>query len=580
MTSAPLLPPLLSPLTRLSPPVLATLFVILASLIFFWRLGQGPIYRTMEGREALVMQEIVRTGNWILPLRNGETIPSKPPLLHWIGAGVAQLSGGMSEWAARFPCALFSALSIGLTCFLGCRLANREVGILASLLLLTTPLFVEMAREAWVDSALAFFVLAAVTSFVFMYEADEWRGWRSVAFALSLAGATLSKGPIGYILPGLIILLYVLIQGQLSRLWNLLSVSNIVLAVGIPVVWYLLALNQEGWTFFQKQVLQENVVRFTSGSGKRIPSSAFFFLPFVLNGLPWSLVFGFGVWHFSRQAPIREKGVLALLWCFTIIAFFSIAAGKRDVYMLPLYPAMALFAVEWGWANIPYQTRPLSAFLRIPLLLITVGLSILALLGALSVAQGYITVDSESVDLLFGRKKWNGAALYIRFVSEQPLYALAVMSLVCGCGVWAAWAATAGRLRTALWFVLCVLLISTAGIYPFTRAYSKEFKNLTGFAGQITQTLGPEEPLFFYTPEPYSSEFDEFSQVYFYLNRHVPLAPCAQQADLSRCPPGYYILRTRHWQQLEQTQETQLVLDSRTSAAPGARPHLVLIRRD
>ena len=291
-------------------------------------------------------------------------------------------------------------------------------------------------------------------------------------------------------------------------------------------------------------------------------------------------MFGFGVWHFSRQAPIREKGALALLWCFTIIAFFSIAAGKRDVYLLPLYPAMTLFAVEWGWTNIPYQTRPLSVLFRFLVLFMTVCISVLAVLGALSVTQGYITADSDSVDLLFGRNKWSGAALYIRFVSEHPLYALATMSLLCGCGVWATWAATAGRLRTALWLVLCVLLIATAGIYPFTRAYSKEFKNLKGFAGQIIQTLNPEEPLFFYTPETYSSEFDEFSQVYFYLNRHIPLAPCAQQANLSHCQPGYYILRTRHWQQLEQTPETKLVLVSRTSAAPGARLRLVLIRRD
>lgn len=397
---------------------------------------------------------------------------------------------------------------------------------------------------------------------------------------LSLAGATLSKGPIGYILPGLIILLSLLVQGQLSRIWNLLSVRTLVLAVGIPVAWYLLALNQEGWIFLQKQVLQENVIRFTSGSGKRIPSAAFFFLPFVVNGLPWSLLFGFGLWHFSRQAPIREKGVLALLWCFAIIAFFSIAAGKRDVYLMPLYPAMALFAVEWGWANVPHQTQPLCAFVRIPVRLIAIGLGLLTLLVGLSVAQGYLTVDSASVDLLFGRNKWKGAALYIRFVSEQPFYGLALISAVCSCSVWAVWAGTAGRLRTALWFVLCVLLISTAGVYPFTRAYSKEFKALTGFANQIVQTLEPEEPVFFYTPEPYSSEFDEFSQVYFYLDRWVPLAPCAQQADLSRCQPGYYILRAHHWQQLEHIPEAHLVLESRTSAGPGARLRLVLIRRD
>ena len=48
---------------RHSPLTLSALFFILALLVFSWRLGEGPIYRTMEGREALVMQEIARTGN-------------------------------------------------------------------------------------------------------------------------------------------------------------------------------------------------------------------------------------------------------------------------------------------------------------------------------------------------------------------------------------------------------------------------------------------------------------------------------------------------------------------------------------
>lgn len=525
------------------------------------------------------MQEVLRSGNWILPLRNGETIPSKPPLLHWLGASVAQLSGGMSEWAARFPCALFSALSVGLTCLLGCRLASREVGILAALLLLTTPLFVEMAREAWVDAALAFFVLSALTSFAFMYEDDEWQGWKSVVFALSLAGATLSKGPIGYILPILVILLYLIAHGRLSQVWNLLSVSNIVLALGPPVIWYGLALNQEGWAFFQKQLLQENVFRFTSGSGKQIPSSAFFLLPFLLEGLPWSLLFGFGLWHFARQAPVREKGVLPLLWCVAVIAFFSIAAGKRAVYLLPLYPAVALFTAEWGWPHVASQTRPLPGFLRIALSGTTIGLSVLALVGAVCIALGFITTESESIDVLFGKNKWKSAALYIRFVSDQPVYALLLLTACCGCGIWAVVTGTAGRWRTALWLVLCLLLLSTGGLYPFTRAYSKEFKSLTGFAAQISQTVRPEDPLFFYTPEPYSSEFDEFSQVYFYLTRSVPLADCAEQADLSRCKPGYYILRSRHWQQLQPTQNMRLVLESKHSAGPGARVRLVLVQR-
>ena len=111
---------------RVSPLVLAGLLFVLSFASFVWRLGEGPIYRTMEGREALVTQEIVRSGNFILPLRNGETIPSKPPLLHWFGAAVSMLSGGVSMWSVRFPNAFFSALSVALTCLLGCRLSGQR----------------------------------------------------------------------------------------------------------------------------------------------------------------------------------------------------------------------------------------------------------------------------------------------------------------------------------------------------------------------------------------------------------------------------------------------------------------------
>jgi hypothetical protein len=127
--------------------------------------------------------------------------------------------------------------------------------------------------------------------------------------------------------------------------------------------------------------------------------------------------------------------------------------------------------------------------------------------------------------------------------------------------------------------LLGVLLVSSLAVYPFTRAYTKEFKAFTGFATAITQTIPMNEPLRFYTPETYSSEFDEFSQVYFYLHRHVPLAPCAEQPNFAQCEPGYYILRFRHWQKLPPLPTASLVLDSADSAGPNPETRLVLVRR-
>ena len=124
-----------------------------------------------------------------------------------------------------------------------------------------------------------------------------------------------------------------------------------------------------------------------------------------------------------------------------------------------------------------------------------------------------------------------------------------------------------------------MLIVSTVGIYPFTRAYAKEFKSFTGFATAIKEVVPLDASLRFYTPLPYSSEFDEFSQVYFYLGRHVPLAPCAEQPDLRRCEPGYYLLRFPHWQKVKESAPAQLLLDSRMSAGPDAEAHLALIQR-
>jgi 4-amino-4-deoxy-L-arabinose transferase-like glycosyltransferase len=560
---------------RASPLALAGLLFALSFSSFLWRLEEGPIYRTMEGREALVMQEMMRSGNLILPLRNGETIPSKPPLLHWFGVGVATLSGGLSTWSVRFPNAFFSAMSVTLTFLLGCRLSNREVGALAALMLLTTPCFLEMSREAWVDPALAFFVLAALCSFASMYENEEWRGWRSLVFYGSLAGATLSKGPVGYLLPTLVILAYLGVQGQWWRLRSLVSTPGLLLAVGLPLSWYLLAFAQEGWAFVQKQVLQENLVRFTAGSGKRIPSSVFFVLPFLVEGFPWSLLFGVGLWNFARHAPVREKGVLPLIWWFTTVLFFSISAGKRNVYLLPAYPAMALFAAEWGWPCIAAQVRPAPAWLRMLLRSLAVVIAGALLIGALLIVTGRFALHEPWDQRIV---QWNDLAIQVRFLQAQPVFATCVYGLCCGVGVWAIFAGTARRWRPALWGMLGVLLLVATGMYPFTRAYFKELKSFTGFAEAIQKTIAPGEPLWFYTPEPYSSEFDEFSQVYFYLDRHVPLAPCAEQPEMSRCQPGYYLLRERQWQKLRATASAQLLLDSKDSAGPDPETRLVVVR--
>jgi len=65
-------------------------------VLYFFDLGRAPFFDKQEPREALVVWEINHSGSWILPLRNGNEIPSKPPLYHWLAALVSQALNQMN----------------------------------------------------------------------------------------------------------------------------------------------------------------------------------------------------------------------------------------------------------------------------------------------------------------------------------------------------------------------------------------------------------------------------------------------------------------------------------------------------
>jgi 4-amino-4-deoxy-L-arabinose transferase-like glycosyltransferase len=588
----------LTVMEQLHPALPATLLFVLALAMFSWRLEEAPIYRTMEGREALVVQEIVRSGNWILPLRNGNIVPSKPPFFHWLGALTSLVAGEVSERTVRLPSAFFSAVGVVLVFLLGRRLVGQGSGFLASLLLLTTPTYVEMGREAWVDATFSFFTLLAFTAFYLMYESGRWQGWLSYVFSLAIACTVLSKGPIGYILPSLSILIFLLTQQQaktgerdrletepldrdylpppsvsiFSAISNLCLNRSFPLAFLIPALWYGLALWQGGEAFFDKQIWQENFRRFFAGAGKHKEPLYFFILPFLQGGFPWSLLFLWGVRCFFRSSSLQNKAVYPLVWWLAIFGFFSFSAGKRDVYLLPLYPAMVLLAAGWGWKSIS-SSRPLPLPLRRYVWWIFGGISFLFLAFFALAAAGVITPDSYWVDTLFGRRKWSHVALPLTLVNQHPLYGLLLAALLCICFFFTIRVILQGRWQEGMAGLLILLLLYYGGAYPFIRGYYKQSKAVKAFALEVAKTVGPEDLLYAY-------ELPELSQIYFYLQRRILYAPCPQIEGLPPCPPGYYLLWEKVWEEKKDklAGKATEVIRSRTLSGPAAQAHIVLIR--
>jgi len=332
--------------------------MVLVFAALLWPLHRPSIDLHGEAREALVVRSIVRTGSWVLPRRNGE-LPSKPPLFHWMAASAAHVVG-LSDAVIRLPSALGAAIVTGATFGLGMVIGGRLMAWLATAALLGMLTFWQTASEARVDMIFAAATTVALAGFFVWYRGSESPGWARVASYLAFAGAVLAKGPVGLVLPGLVVLAFVVWErrpGALLRFWSWPLVALVLL---IDAGWYVLAYRAGGDEFLATQIMKENVYRFVghgSFSGSR---GRFAFLrmerTLATNLLPWNLALLGAAMRGLRGERADQAARFLHSWWLAILVFFTLSSGKRPVYLVPLMPAVALLAgraMQRAYANVP-----------------------------------------------------------------------------------------------------------------------------------------------------------------------------------------------------------------------------------
>jgi Dolichyl-phosphate-mannose-protein mannosyltransferase len=332
---------------RYLPAFHSALLLLLCGVLYFPYLGSAPFFDKGEPREAMAVQDIVRRGEWLVPLKRATDVPSKPPLFHWSAAATYQVTGKLDEATVRFPSALYATLGVLLIYFFARKLFNPETALLAGAVLATTMVYQDQALDARVDMTLCFFVSLSLALFYSLY-----RGllanpvWYYGFFAVTGIGA-LAKGPLGILLPALVAGAFVLAKREWGVLAKFIFHPGVILMFGLAASWYAVAVTRGGAGFFDRQILQENLSRFAGGSGHSHP--VYYYIPYLFSqGLPWGLLLPVVLWDsFKKGAPSGDNLFFFKLWFTVMFVFFSISVGKRPVYLLPLYPALAILVAKW-----------------------------------------------------------------------------------------------------------------------------------------------------------------------------------------------------------------------------------------
>ncbi len=328
------------------------LLVIGAACFFLVGLGSLPLLEPDEGRNAEVAREMLASGDWITPHFNALPYLDKPALFFWLVAGSFRL-WGVSEWAARFPSALMALGTTLLVWFLARRMFGDPVGLRAGVILAGTPLVIAFSRQVIFDMTLTFLVALAMLGFWFA-EAGDFRRARFDLLSFAAMGlATITKGPVGFLLPLLSILTYLTFRGRIRELKRLRWSLGLAVFLAASLPWFI-AISVRNPDFPRYAFWQESLLRFATGHAHR-GGSFFYYVPVYLGGFfPWSFFLLAAGWNrLKLWKQLREEShkpvAFLLAWVVLIFVFFSISRSKLPGYFLPAtIPLSILMAKVWS----------------------------------------------------------------------------------------------------------------------------------------------------------------------------------------------------------------------------------------
>ena len=355
---------------KVSRPYFWVFIIVVLALIPL--LGLSPFHSKGEPREAVVALSMLKYNDWILPINNGGDMPYKPPFMHWCIAIVSLSLGYVTEFTSRLPSALsLIAMLMGGYSFYSKR-RNTTLAVLTTLFTLTSFEVHRAGMATRVDMMLTAFVVGALFLFYRWWE----KGCKGFPFlaVICMTGGVLTKGPVGAILPCLVMGIFFLLRKEPFLRTFLRFVCYGLASLLVPALWYIAAYYRGGDAFLSLMI-EENFGRFAGKMSyeSHVHPFTYNFMTLITGWLPFSLLVIMSAFvaikkqHFQQittsmrafslgkyaQKALHEcrrcnpVDLFSFLSFAVILVFYCIPSSKRSTYLLPCYPFMAYFLAQY-----------------------------------------------------------------------------------------------------------------------------------------------------------------------------------------------------------------------------------------
>lgn len=312
-----------------------------ATLFFGVFCGQLPVTDPVEANYALTAKEMLQAGDWLSPRIYGQYWFDKPIMIYWLLlASYAIL--GVTDFAGRLPAVLFSAGSVVFCYWCAARMYRAErAGAYAAAMLATALQFWLLSRMIITDAVLFFFT-AVTMMLAYIGLTEGRRGFLLTAYAAA-ALAVLTKGPVGLVLPGSILLFYAVLRYGKPGIAKLQLPLGLIVFFAIAAPWHLLMVKLHGDLFVNMFLGLHNYVRATVSEHPKDNVFYYYLVLFPVSLLPWTGVCVAGMVAAWRER--RAESLFLLAWVAGFLLFYTAMATKYPTYVFPaLFPAIVLGA--------------------------------------------------------------------------------------------------------------------------------------------------------------------------------------------------------------------------------------------
>ena len=324
-------------------------FLIYSSLLIFLgrQLDRGitnfdDSYYAQKAKEIFLSDSF-----WVVTWRGGTNFFDNPPLPFWL-TGLAYKIFGVSGYAAIFSSAIFGTLTVYLTYALSNRLfKDNWISFLAAFVLLFPGMFVDSSRRGMLDITLAFFVTAAIYSFIKGLEDRRFY----LVYGLMTGCAVLTKSLLGFF-PVIIGFIFMYCYGGFKKIFDFGFLLGSIVAMLVGCSWYVINWNIFGDIFIaghfktvHMKIIQDNYSLFVLG----------YFKDMLKNYWPWLPVTTIGVFLFAQRG-FKEKdyhSMILFLWVSIPFLVMSTSQNQTLRYLFMIFPALGIITAHTlaQWLN-------------------------------------------------------------------------------------------------------------------------------------------------------------------------------------------------------------------------------------